>query len=108
MAFTDAAQFKIPRHIIQPGSVNAETITGNKTLTYADSTYQLLRNNTGTLDCILPDFKDGASFWVKNRASSTSNVVVKDGDTNTIATLAAGEAVHVVSTATAWWDVIKA
>lgn len=107
MAFTDAAQFRIPRHIIQPGSVNPETITVNKTLVYNDSTYQLLRNNTGTLDCILPTYKDGARFWIKNRASSSSNIVVKDEDANTIATLAAGEGVLVVSDGEAWWDVVK-
>lgn len=107
MAFTDAAQFRIPRHIIQPGSVNPETITVDKTLVYNDSTYQLLRNNTGTLDCILPTYKDGARFWIKNRASSSSNIVVKDEDANTIATLAAGEGVLVVSDGEAWWDVVK-
>jgi hypothetical protein len=88
--------------------VNPETITTNKTLTYRDAQYQLLRNNTGTLDCILPEYKDGASFWVKNRASSTSNILVKDEDANTIATLTAGQAVFVVSDGAAWWDVIKA
>ena len=108
MAFTDQAQFKIPRHLVLKGGVNVETITTNVTLTYKSSTYQMLRNNTGTLDVVLPDFTEGASFWIKNRASSTSNIVVKDGDTNTIATLAAGEAVLCVSSDTAWVDVIKA
>ena len=107
MAFSDKAEFKIPRHIVQPGAVNPETITGNKTLVYSDAQYQLLRNNTGTLDCILPSYKDGASFWIKNRAASTSNILVKDEDANTIATLASNEAVFVVSDGVAWWDVIK-
>ena len=60
MSFTDKQEFKIPRHIVQPGAVNPETITTNKTLTYRDAKYQLLRNNTGTLDCILPSYKNGA------------------------------------------------
>lgn len=107
MAFSDKQEYKIPRHIVQPGFANPETITTNKTLVYKDSHYQLLRNNTGTLDCILPAYKDGASFWVKNRASSTHNILVKDEDANTIATLASGEAVFVVSDGVAWWDVIK-
>ena len=106
MSFTDKQEFKIPRHIVQPGAVNPETITTNKTLTYRDAQYQLLRNNTGTLDCILPSYKNGASFWVKNRASSTSNILVKDEDANTIATLSSGQAVFVVSDCVAWWDVI--
>lgn len=108
MSFTSKQEFRIPRHIVQPDSVNPETITTNKTLTYRDAQYQLLRNNTSTLDCILPTYKDGASFWVKNRASSTSNILVKDEDSNTIATLTAGQAVFVVSDGSAWWDVIKA
>ena len=45
-------------------------------------------------------------FWVKNRASSTSNILVKDEDANTIATLTSGQAVFVVSDGVAWWDVI--
>ncbi len=107
MAFSDKAEFKIPRHIVQPGSVNPETIAVNKTLTYKDAQYQLLRNNTGSLDCILPAYKDGASFWIKSRAASTHNIEVKDTDGNTIATLAAGQGVLCVSNETAWWDVIK-
>ena len=107
MAFSDKAEFNIPRHIVQKGGVNPETITGNKTLTYKDSQYQVLRNNTSSLDCILPDYKDGASFWIKNRASSTHNIVVKDGAGNAIVTLAAGEGVLCVSNVSAWWDIIK-
>ena len=30
MAFSDKAEFKIPRHIVQPGAVNIETITADK------------------------------------------------------------------------------
>ncbi|MHA2301545.1 MAG: hypothetical protein ACXACD_11380 [Candidatus Thorarchaeota archaeon] len=107
MAFSDKAEFKIPRHIVQPGAVNPETITVNKTLVYSDAQYQVLRNNTGSLDCILPSYKDGASFWIKNRASSTHNIVVKDEDANTIATLGANEGLFVVSDGVAWWDIIK-
>ena len=106
-SFGDKAEFQIPRHIVQKGGINPETITTNKTLVYSDSQYQALRNNTGSLDCILPDYKDGASFWIKNRASSTHNIVVKDQDANTIATLAAGQGVLVVSDGAAWWDIIK-
>ena len=106
--FTDKAEFKVPRHIVLKGGVNPETITVNKTLDYADSTYQLLKNTTGSLDVILPAVKEGAGFWIKSRALSTSNIVVKDASANVIATLAAGQAVLAVSDGVAWWDVIKA
>ena len=33
MSFTDKAEFKIPRHIVQPGGVNIEQISSNRTLT---------------------------------------------------------------------------
>ena len=108
MAYTDKAEFNIPRHVVQKGSVNPETITVNKTLVYSDSTYQLLKNVTGGLDVILPAFKDGAHFWIKSRSSSTSTITVKDAAAATIVALGAGEAVLVVSDGSAWWDVIKA
>ncbi len=108
MAYTDPTPFKIPRRLENKGGVNPETITTNRTLTYSDSQYQLLKNTTGTLDVILPSFSEGAHFWIKSRASSSSNIVVKDGTGNTLATLGVGEAVLVVSSDSAWWDVIKA
>lgn len=108
MAYTDPTPFKIPRRYENAGGVNPETITLNKALTYSDSQYQLLKNTTGALDVILPDPSDGASFWIKSRASSSSNITVKDGDGNIMGVLSAGQAVLVVSDATAWWDVIKA
>lgn len=106
MAYTDPTPFKVPRRYENAGGVNPETITTNKTLTYADSQYQLLKNVTGSLDVILPAFSDGASFWIKSRSSSTSNIIVKDANGDTVATLAAGQAVLTVSTSSAWWDVI--
>lgn len=105
--FTDKADFRVPRHIVQKGGVNAETITVNKTLTYASSTYQALLNQTSNLHCVLPAYKDGVHFWVKNRASSTHNIVVKDGS-STVVTLSAGEGALIVSDGVAWWDIIKA
>ena len=107
MAFTDLAEFNVPRHIVQKGALNVETITTNKTLVYSNGTYQVLTNATGVLDCILPAVKDGAKFWIKNVASSTHNIVVKDADGGTISTLSAGNGALVVSSASAWHEVIK-
>jgi len=107
-SYNGKGQFVLPRPLRFKDGVNPETITVNKTLTYYSSQFQLLKNTTGALDVILPEFKDGAYFWVKSRASSSSNITVKDADGGTIATLAAGEGVLCISTSTAWWDVIKA
>tara|TARA_R100000406_G_C3105276_1_gene123015 strand:+ start:1124 stop:1444 length:321 start_codon:yes stop_codon:yes gene_type:complete len=101
MAFTDAAQFKIPRHIIQPGGVNAESITANRTLTYADSTYQIITTN-GALDLTLPVEKDGAVFVVRNHPDSAGVLTVKDSDGSVIDTRAAGEAFILVCDGTNW------
>ena len=106
MAFASDILFSIDTALQQKGAVNAETITLNKTLAYSDSSIQLLKNTTGSLDVILPEVKDGVYFWIKSRSSSSSNVVVKDVDGNTIATLGAGNAVLAVSDGAAWWDVI--
>ena len=109
MAYTDKAQFKVPRHIVQKGGVNYETITTNKTLTYASSTYQLLLNQTSNLHVILTAFEDGTVFWVKSRASSTHNIVVKaPNGSDTVETLTAGQSAFVVCSGTEWLVLIKA
>ena len=64
MAFTDKAEFKVPRHIVQKGGVNVEQISGNRTLTYKDSQYQRLDAQAGSLEVILPEEKDGAMFVI--------------------------------------------
>ena len=106
-SYNGKSPFTLPRPLRHKDGVNPETITVNKTLTYFDSQFQLLLNQTGSLDVVLPEHKDGSFFWIKSRASSSSNIIVKDGS-DTVATLGAGEAVLVVSTDSAWWDVIKA
>jgi hypothetical protein len=106
MAFASDILFSIDTALQQKGLVNSELITTNKTLVYSDSSIQLLRNNTGSLDVILPAVKDGVYFWVKSKSSSSSNILVKDPDGGTLATLAAGNGVLVVSDGSAWWDVI--
>ena len=106
--YNDEIGYVMDNPPILRGGVNAETITTNKTLTFQDSTYQLLKNITGSLDVILPSPKDGGSFWIKSRASSSSATIVKDHLGNTIESLASGEGVLVVSDASSWWDVINA
>ena len=107
MAFTDKAEFRIARHIVQPGGVNIETITADKTLTYASSPYQIITSNgAGANDLNLPAEKDGAVFWVKTKAASAQNLVVKDDGGSTIATLtSAGQTGCFVCDGSVW-DVI--
>jgi len=108
MAYNDELGYILDNPPILRGGVNAETITTNKTLIFSDSTYQLLKNTTGSLDVILPSPKDGGSFWIKSRASSSSAIVVKDHLGNTIESLTAREGILVVCDSVNWWDVINA
>ena len=63
MAYTSKTAFKIPRRKLNPDGVNTETITTNRTLTYADSQFQAITNSTGgSLNVTLPDEEDGAFF----------------------------------------------
>lgn len=64
MAFTDKAEFNIPRHIVQKGGVNIEAITADKDLTYADSQYQRLDADTTGHTVNLPALKNGAMFVI--------------------------------------------
>jgi hypothetical protein len=98
--------FSIDTALQLVNGLNAETITTNKTLTYKDSTVQALKNVTGGLDVILPTPKTGCSFWIKSRASSSSNIDVKDHNAATVAVLSAGNSVLVVCDDSAWYDII--
>ena len=60
MAFTDKAEFNVPRHIVQKGGVNVEQISADKELTYKDSQYQRLDAQSTGLNVDLPEEKDGA------------------------------------------------
>ena len=101
MAYTDKQEFNVPRHIVQKGSVNSESITTNKTLTYKDSTYQILETN-GALDLILPPEKDGATFVVRNHPDSLGTLTVKNDAGSTIDTRTAGQAFILVCDGTSW------
>ena len=88
MAFTDKQEFRIPRHVVQPGGVNIEAISGNKTLTYKDAQYQRLDAQSGGLDCILPAEKDGAWFVINCQGNA---LTVKNDAGATIKALSVGE-----------------
>ena len=72
MSFSDKAEFQIPRHIVQKGGVNIEQISGNRTLTYQDSTYQRIDAQSGSLKVILPAEKEGAMFVINCQGNPIS------------------------------------
>ena len=104
--YTDKAEFKVPRHLVQKGGVNIETITGDKVLDYADSTYQIITNSKGSnADIRVPAKKDGVLFWIKNAAASGHALLIQEADTTPIiggSGLAAGKAALVVCDGSNW------
>ncbi len=88
MSFSDKSEFQIPRHIVQKGAVNIEQISGNRTLTYTDSTYQRIDAQSGSLKVILPAEKDGAMFVINCQGNALS---VRDSDDVQIKLLSVGE-----------------
>lgn len=88
MSFTDKQEYKIPRHIVQKGGVNIEQISGNRTLTYKDSQYQRLDAQSGSLEVILPEEKDGAMFVINCQGIAFT---VKNAAGTTIKALSVGE-----------------
>lgn len=100
MAFTDKAEFQIPRHIVQKGGVNVEQISAHRTLTYSDSQYQRLDAQSGSLNVILPAYKDGAMFVINAQGYS---ITVKDNDgATTIKALSVGEGGMFCSDGSSW------
>ena len=108
MAYTDKQEFKIPRHIVLKGGVNAETITGVRVMDYTDSQVQILDNSSGSaLDCKHPEPKEGAFFFIQSAGSNA--IHIRDaGTTTTYAILATGEGCMVASDSTAYHRVFKA
>mgnify|MGYP003136693779 FL=1 len=105
-SYNSTQAFRIARHLEYKNGVNIETITGDKDLTYSDSTFQIITNNKGSSATIkTPALKNGALFWFKNSASSGHAYVIQDADGNPIiggAGLAAGKAACVVCDGEDW------
>lgn len=99
MSFTDKQEFNVPRHIVQKGGVNIESISANKTLTYLDSQYQRLDASVGSLEVILPAEKDGAMFVINCQSNSFT---VKDDAGATIKILSTGEGGMFCCDGTSW------
>ena len=104
--FASDILFSIDTALQLKNGLNVETITVSKTLTFQDSSIQILRNETGGMDCNLPALKSGCRFWIKSHGSSTSATAVKAHLGNTIATLTANDSVMVACDDTAWYGII--
>lgn len=106
MAFSDKQEFRIPRHIVQPGAVNIETITADKTLDYRSATYQIITSDGGSQnDLNLPEVVNGAMFWVKTKAASNQNLRVMSGASPVATLTAAGQSALFVCDGSVW-DVV--
>jgi len=99
--FSGKPFFQIPRPIRRKGFLNVETISGHKTLTARDSYLQVIDGQSTTRHIILPLELDGTSYHIKNNGSS-NNLLVKNAAGSTVATIAVGNNLIVVSDATQW------
>lgn len=110
MAFTDKQEYKIPRHIVLKDGVNKQDLTTDKTLTYADSTFQIYTVATaGEAVITLPKPKSGAIFCIRVFSGSTQTLRVQDHSAATVqGTLNTNEAVLLVSEENAWRVMMKA
>ncbi len=110
MAFSDKAEFKIPRHIVLKNGVNKQDLTSDKTLTYKDSTFQIYTVATGGEAVItLPEPKNGAIFCIRVFSGSTQTLRVEDHSGSTVqGTLNTNESVLLVSENAAWRVMMKA
>jgi len=104
MSFNGHHDFQIPRQIVQKGFVNVETITANKTIVNGDSTYQILTNNTSSLDCVIEPLKDGMMYVITNKGNQ--NIVIKDVNANTVATIGNNQSGIFVCDGSLWHAVL--
>ena len=111
MAYTDKAQFKLPRHLILDGGIDIVSITDTHTLTYNSGMVQIITlTAVSPKTLILPTNKQGAIFLI--RLDAASNAILNVNDPNgggTVAALAStGESAICVSNGTNWKLALKA
>ena len=99
MAFSDKAEFNVPRHIVQKGGVNIEAISADKVLTYLDSQYQRLDAQTTGLNVDLPALKDGAVFVINCQGNGLQ---VRDQASSNLKLLSVGEGAMFCCDGSSW------
>jgi len=82
-------------------AVNAESLTGNKTLTITDATYQFLNPNGANRDVTLPNTSVKYGYLIKNTGSENT-LIVKNSVGATLITIYGGEAFVFIQTGTTW------
>lgn len=87
--------------LAQPLTVNAETITANKTLLVDEDVYQHLLCNTAALGVSFPGAPvNGTHYIIKSNASSTQSFTVDSAGLNVV--VAAGEILEVIYDGAVW------
>lgn len=110
MAYTDKAEFQIPRHIVQKGGVNIQSITDHVTLDYTSSTYNVFTLTAAApKTCMLPTVKNGYHLFIRNDAASnqTLNVNEPAGGSTILSLSATGEGALFVSDGSEWKVLLK-
>ena len=105
MPYTDKQEFKIPRHIVQPGGINIQAITDNVTLDYTDGTYHVFTLTAlAAKTCLLPAAKPGACIHIRNQAASNAIINVNEpaGGSTVLSLAATGEGALFVSDGAQW------
>ena len=79
--YNDPIPFKLPRRLEHEGSVNVETLTGDKTLDNKSGQYQILTNSKGSIAVLkLPEKADGLWYWIKCTHTSAHTINIKDAE----------------------------
>ena len=107
MAYTDKAEFKIPRHIILKGGVNVESLSGAHTLTESSSMIQILNPDGAHRVVNLPAVKDGMLYFIANSGSGGKDLTVTKPDTLTFV-VSNGKGLLLACNSTNWFQVINA
>jgi hypothetical protein len=87
--------------------VNVATLTTNLTLTSRSAKFQKLTASGGNRNAVLPALAKSKALWFVIANGGLSNsILVKDPDTTTLATLAAGQACLVACNGSTNWHVV--
>ena len=102
--FASSILFSIDTALQLNGGVNKETITTTKTLTYRDSTVQLITPSGGSKTVKLPALKGGVQFLIANLDPSNTLKVWTPTDVELVTLAANSSSTPVGSSCLCWCD----